>query len=62
LLLFPKRFYEEIICVKSSNNFNFAITCRPLSVFTFFRRPSLPHFKSQLLKSENEQLHDYWIL
>jgi hypothetical protein len=44
---FLKRFYEEIICVKSSNNFNFAITCNPLSVFTFFNYPSLPHFKSQ---------------
>ena len=38
--------YEEIICVKSSNNFNFAITCHPLSVFNFFNYPSLPHFKS----------------
>ena len=46
-LLFPKRFYEDIICVKSSNNSNFAITCRPLSVFTFFKYPPLPHFKSQ---------------
>jgi hypothetical protein len=33
------------MCVKSSKNFNFA--CNPLSVFTFFNYPSLPHFKSQ---------------
>ena len=39
--------YEEIICVKSSNNFNFAITCHLLSVFTFFNYSSLHHFKSQ---------------
>ena len=35
------------MCVKSSSNFNFVITCHPLSVFTFFNYPSLPHFKSQ---------------
>ena len=39
--MFLKRFYEEMICVKSSNNFNFAITCHPLSVFTSFNYPSL---------------------
>jgi hypothetical protein len=36
-----------MVCVISSNNLNFAITCHPLSVFTFFNYPSLPHFKSQ---------------
>jgi hypothetical protein len=38
------------------------MACRPLSVFPFFKCPPLPHFKSQLFKSENEQLHDYWIV
>ena len=32
-LLFLKRFYEDIICVKSGKNFNFAFTCHPLSVY-----------------------------
>jgi len=38
------------MCVKSSSNFNFVITCHPLSVFTFFNYPSLPHLNHNELK------------